>query len=91
MCGVERRRFYSQSLGPKFDEVQGHQMGAFEHDGGEIIYALPNGLQAYMLVDGKDARIDAGPLDVVQDRNQHSGNPTIVNGISCMGCHDRHD
>lgn len=75
-------------LGPIFEEYEGHQMAAFVHDGGEIIYSLPNGLQAYMLVDGKDGRIDAGPIDVVQDPNQHSGTPLIVNGISCMGCHD---
>src|SRR5206468_705155 len=27
---------------------------AFAHDGGEIIFGLPNGLQAYLLVDGQD-------------------------------------
>ena len=79
--------FTRSPLGPEFEQFEGHQTGAFEHDGGEIIYALPNGLQAYMLVDGKDQRIDAGPLDVVHDRNRHSGTPLIVNGISCMGCH----
>ena len=80
--------FTRSPLGPVFEEFEGRQNGAFEHDGGEIIYSLPNGLQAYMLVDGQDHRIDEGPLDVVQDPNQHSGRPTIVNGISCMGCHD---
>jgi serine/threonine-protein kinase len=33
---------------------------AFEHDGGEIIFNLPNGLQGYMLVNAKDERIDVG-------------------------------
>ena len=60
---------------------------AFEHDGGEIIFNLPNGLQAYMLVDGKDRRIDAGPIEVVSDALKTSGSPAIVNGVSCFACH----
>ena len=80
--------FTRSPLGPAFEQYEGQQQAVFEHDGGEIIFSLPNGLQAYMLVDGKDGRINAGPLDVVQDPNQHSGTPEIVNGISCMGCHD---
>ncbi|MBI1831918.1 MAG: hypothetical protein HYR84_10765 [Planctomycetes bacterium] len=38
-----------------------YQDQAFVHDGGEMIWALPNGLHAYMLTDGKGARIDFGP------------------------------
>ncbi len=61
---------------------------AFVHDGGEIIYPLPNGLQAYMLVKGDDTRINAGPIDVVSDPAlRTSGTVEIVNGISCMACH----
>lgn len=73
-------------LGPEF---QGNQFArqAFKHDGGEIIFNLPNGLQAYMLIDGKDKRIDAGPIEVVSDGKKISGNPLVVNGLSCMSCH----
>lgn len=60
---------------------------AFEHDGGEIIFSLPNGLQAYMLTDGNDQRIDAGPIEVVSDPLKTSGTPAIINGLSCMACH----
>jgi serine/threonine-protein kinase len=60
---------------------------AFEHDGGEIIFHLPNKLQGYMLVDKQGKRIDKGPLSIVKDNNQWSGSPEIVNGLSCMGCH----
>ncbi|QEG01352.1 Planctomycete cytochrome C [Stieleria maiorica] len=60
---------------------------AFEHDGGEVIFSLPNGLQAYMLVDGNDDRIDSGPVEVVYDALATSGTPLIVNGLSCMACH----
>lgn len=79
--------FTRRPLGPPFEQNQGRQMAAFEHDGGEIIYGLPNGLQAYMLVTGTDERIDQGPPDVVFDPNSHGGSFLITNGISCMGCH----
>lgn len=60
---------------------------AFVHDGGEIIFSLPNGLQAYMLINGKDERIDEGPIQVVGDALKTSGTHAIVNGVSCMSCH----
>jgi serine/threonine-protein kinase len=40
-----------------------------------------------MLVDGEDRRIDEGPTEVVDDPSEKSGTTTIVNGVSCMGCH----
>lgn len=48
---------------------------------------MPNGLQAYLLVDGRGKRIDAGPIEVVRDLKETSGTPVVVNGISCMHCH----
>lgn len=60
---------------------------AFEHDGGEIIFSLPNGMQGYMLVDNQGKRIDRGPIDVVYDRAAILGTPEIISGISCMNCH----
>lgn len=60
---------------------------AFTHDGGEIIFNLPNGLQGYLLVNGKDERIDEGPIGVVSDANKSSGTNVIVTGISCLACH----
>ena len=73
-------------LGPRFagNKFEKH---AFKHDGGEIIFNLPNGLQGYLLVDGKDNRIDEGPIEVVSDSTKTSGTPLVVNGISCMACH----
>lgn len=59
----------------------------FEEDGGEIIFNLPNGLQAYMLVDAAGNRLDVAPSNVVKDKNQEDG--IVVNGMSCMGCHNR--
>jgi mono/diheme cytochrome c family protein len=73
-------------LGPVFAGNRfNHQ--AFEHDGGEAIWSLPNGLQAYILVNAKGGRIDAGPIEVVFDRASLLGAPSIVNGISCIACH----
>ncbi len=73
-------------LGPTF-EHNPFANHAFKHDGGEIIFNLPNGLQAYLLVNNKDERIDAGPIDIVGDDKRVSGTPAIVNGVSCMACH----
>ena len=64
-----------------------HPDQAFAHDGGEVIFELPNGLHAYLLIDGKGNRIDAGPIEVVSDKVETSGTPAIVNGVSCMACH----
>ena len=60
---------------------------AFQHDGGELIFALPNGLHGYLLVDGAGSRIDAGPIAVVSDSLKTGGTNEIVNGVSCMACH----
>ena len=73
-------------LGPAFPENPFNSL-AFEHDGGEVIFSLPNGLQGYLLVDGEGRRIDAGPIDVVADSLKTSGNEQIVAGVSCIACH----
>ncbi len=59
----------------------------FRHDGGEMIFGLPNGLHGYFLVDGDGQRIPFGPPDVVEDRAKTLGNGVIVNGLSCIACH----
>ena len=58
----------------------------FQEDGGEIIFSLPNGLQAYMLVKGDGTRIEKGPTTIVHDKTSRT-DPTVINGISCMSCH----
>jgi serine/threonine-protein kinase len=73
-------------LGPKFDGNDFDSF-AYEHDGGEIVFRLANGMQGYMIVDGKGARIPDAPVTVVRDLAEISGSPTVVNGISCIGCH----
>jgi hypothetical protein len=54
--------------------------------GGEIIFNLPNGLQAYLLIDALSRRINEAPIAIVADRN-NADDPVIRNGRSCMSCH----
>ncbi len=54
--------------------------------GGEMIFNLPNGLQAYFIADGRGNRIDRAPIEIVADRN-NPDEPVIQNGRSCMSCH----
>ncbi|HEY7543486.1 MAG TPA: cytochrome c, partial [Blastocatellia bacterium] len=54
--------------------------------GGEMIFNLPNGLQAYFITDGHGNRLDQAPIQIVSDRN-NADEPVITNGRSCMSCH----
>ena len=58
---------------------------SFRHDGGEIIFNLPNGLQAYYLATAAGTRLDAAPVNIVS--NPAAPNPVVRNGLSCIGCH----
>ena len=57
----------------------------FRHDGGEVIFNLPNGLQAYYVSDASGTRIDEAPINIV--RNLAASDPVVRNGLSCIGCH----
>ena len=57
----------------------------FTHDGGEVIFNLPNGLQGYYLVNASGSRLDAAPINIVS--NPAASDPTVRNGLSCLGCH----
>ncbi len=60
---------------------------SFRHDGGEIIFNLPNGLQGYYLVDAGGNRLDEAPISIVS--NPAASDPTVRNGLSCIGCHTK--
>jgi formylglycine-generating enzyme required for sulfatase activity len=77
---VSTRNLFDRPLGP------GGNQG-FAHDGGEVIFSLPNGLQGYMLIDKAGNRIEKGPIDIVQDNKRPDRQ--VVNGLSCMSCHVR--
>ena len=75
---ADEKSLFLHPLGPRVHN-------GFVHDGGETIFSLPNGFQAYYLnlADGK--QIEKGPVEIVIDdsKRDHS----VTNGISCMGCH----
>ena len=57
----------------------------FTHDGGEVVFNLPNGLQGYYLANASGFRLDGAPINIVS--NPAASDPTVRNGISCIGCH----
>ena len=58
---------------------------SFTHDGGEVVFNLPNGLQGYYLANASGFRLDAAPINIVS--NPAASDPTVRNGLSCFGCH----
>jgi len=78
---------FRSPLGPVGAGLTDNKDREFVHDGGEIIFELPNGLHAYYLATSDGKRLDRGPTEIVQDRKRRDG--SIINGVSCMACHDR--
>lgn len=78
---IDTSDILARPLGP------GEESADFIHDGGEIIFNLPNGLQGYLLVNSKHQRLDIAPISIVQDTSRRDA--TIINGISCMACHSQ--
>jgi mono/diheme cytochrome c family protein len=75
----ERQNIFAHPLGPN---AEGN---SFQHSGGEIIFNLPNGLQAYMLVDANGRRLDRAPVEIVSDPQRPDR--AVEAGVSCMSCH----
>jgi len=76
-----RQNLFAHPLGPGNDE------SSFRQDGGEIIFHLPNGLLAFLLVNGQGRRLDEGPVQFVSVKSK--SDPRVINGVSCMFCHSR--
>lgn len=76
----DRQSLFSFPLGPTGPN-------AFHHDGGETIFSLPNGFQAYYLNKATGERLDKGPTAIVRDPSRKDF--SVTNGVSCMGCHDQ--
>jgi hypothetical protein len=74
-----RQDLFAHPLGP------GPDYADFRRDGGEILFSLPNKLQAYMLVNSEGRRIAEAPVAIVWDYNRQG---PVVNGISCLQCHE---
>lgn len=58
----------------------------FNFAAGEVIYTMPNKMQAYALFNNKGQRQNAAPLNVVAD-NVSPVTPEIQNALSCHRCH----
>jgi hypothetical protein len=80
-----RQNLFEFPLGPASVFDTRWSSKSFIHAGGEIIFNLPNGLQAYFLTDSKGNRIDKGPTSIVSDPKQPD--KSVINGISCISCH----
>lgn len=64
-------------------------MEGFEHDGGEMIFSLPNGLQGYYLSTAEGERLTVGPAAIVSFRSKPIGKGVeIENARSCFDCHE---
>ena len=89
---VERHKFQHGAYWKSYDfagnvgvqNIIDHPL-TFRHDGGEIIFNLPNGLQAYYISDASGSRIDEAPTQIVSNPGERDG--IVRNGISCIGCH----
>jgi mono/diheme cytochrome c family protein len=76
---VGQQNLFAYPLGP------GSAKNEFRHDGGELIFSLPNGLQGYMLTNAEGKRINKGPTEIVSDPKRPDR--AVENGLSCMSCH----
>ncbi|MCA9085238.1 MAG: hypothetical protein KDA81_14335 [Planctomycetaceae bacterium] len=59
----------------------------FHFAGGEMIWNLPNGLQAYLVTDNAGHRILEAPTAIVTDK--FAEDRVVRNGMACMRCHER--
>lgn len=77
----DRRNVFAYPLGP------GNLESQFQHAGGEVIYNLPNGLHAYVLINANGVRVDKAPQAIVSDPKRPDR--AVEAGLSCMSCHVR--
>ncbi len=82
-----KQSFFEHPLGPGGKSGFKFIEDGFEHDGGETIYSLPNGFQAYYLNEANGKKLDKGPTQIVRDLSRKD--LAVTNGLSCMGCHDQ--
>ncbi len=78
---VGRQQLATNPLGPQsaFDS----ENRVFRHDGGEVIFHLPNGLFGFVLTTADGKLLTDGPVNIVQDPKR----TVVKNAISCMDCH----
>ena len=79
-----RQDVFANPLGPRVVDRQNF-VHTFEHDAGEVIFTLANGMQGYMLVNNLGNKVAVANINVVRDVRRPNG--VVENGISCFGCH----
>lgn len=65
--------------------------GQVVHDGREVIWQLPNGLQGYALFNGKGEQVAEVPTSIAQDRLNPNPESVVKNAWKCVSCHARED
>ena len=83
----EESNLFLMPLGPVDSGLSEKDRHAFRHEGGELIFQLPNGLNGYLLTDADGKMLRRAPADIVRDKSRHDGR--ILNGISCIQCHSQ--
>ena len=85
---VDRQNLKRFPHGPAAIGHLPEDLHAFEHDGGEMIFSLPNGMQGYYLSTADGNKLDVGPTAIVSFRSRPIGKGIeITNGRSCFDCH----
>lgn len=76
---------FRNPLGPVNSGIANIGQIEFVHDGGEMIFTLPNGLHGYVLTDAPGNYINTGPLEIVEDLTRQDR--LVTNSNSCFTCH----
>jgi len=76
---TDRQNLFQHPLGPP------PARDSFVHDGGELIFHLPNGLLGFYLADAVGRRIDRAPVAIVSDPQRPD--KIVEAGLSCFSCH----
>lgn len=80
------RDVLASPLGPnEVGSIDG--LSGFQPAGGEVIFNLPNGLQAYVLIDEQGNRVNEAPTDIVFNGTDRLRGGEIQNGYVCWSCH----
>ncbi len=84
----DRKNLLANPSGPSEIFANDQQDDVFKHDGGEVIFNLPNGLQAYLLIKHDSSFITEGPFNIVANTRAKRPEEAIIrNAISCTLCH----
>jgi hypothetical protein len=76
---VDKQNLFDRPLGPP------PARNSFVHNGGEMIFHLPNGMLGFFLANGKGQRIERAPVEIVSDPQRPDKN--VEAGLSCFSCH----